>query len=376
MRTVLFVDNTICSNLEQLKDYFVNSLSPNTTIYEELLTIYRDGILTEWLSEGETEEEHNLYEKLSRIPDDLSNTELIRRILNYIFGDGIHLSEPSFNDFLQIESTIIIADDILYDFASYRLKFHSFRIQLESSNASISHIRLMLKVKKIDLEVLALTINDKYFDYSYTENIYLNKYKLGETIILDLPIHQMTNGLHFVEIKSGSSQLVNYIFDISRYRTLIEEIRPTAKDGNLSLNNHKGVLWDIIYSTGKPYIIGSHGHSSSYAGRYELDNILSILCDKQIQNDDISYIEMISVLQGKGFELVSPPKYRYGQYKVFNAIAQKIDAPFAFTIVIENASDHSAQSMNNALNAKGNWVSVAVGLLEHYPNYLKEERVG
>lgn len=373
MRPIMYINDEICSSFAELKEILKENNLDSKSVSEDIILLHKDGILKEWLLEGETEEEHNLYKKLCGIPDDLSNTELTRRILSYIFRDEIQLSEPSFNDYLQIESAILIADDELFDFASYRIKYHSFRIELESSDASISHIRLIMRVKKIDSEVLAVTINDKYSDYSYTENINLKKHKLGETIVLNLPIHQMSNGLHFVEIKSGFSQLVNYVFDISRYRTLIEEIKPKANDNNLSSDNYKGILWDIINATGEPYIIGNHGHSSSYAGRYELDNILSILCDKQIQNDNISYIELISVLQSKGFEIVSPPKYRYGKYKVFNAIVQKIETPFAFTIVIENASDYSAQSMNNALNAKGNWVNVAVGLLEHYPHYLKEE---
>lgn len=57
----------------------------------------------------------------------------------------------------------------------------------------------------------------------------------------------------------------------------------------------------------------------------------------------------------------------------FNAVFQKIDPPLVYTIVIENASDYSAQSMVNALNAKGNHVQVAVGLYDHYPNYLIDE---
>lgn len=272
-----------------------------------------------------------------------------------------------FYDFLQLEFISLVANKMLLPFDSHR----SSRMELRGGNISIYAVGL--KVKKDSLKTITLTINDKYADFSYTELINLQNYKLGEIFGLYIPYHKMSEGLHFVEIKTDIYTFVNYIFDVSKDRILIEEIRPNTKDLNLNDNNYKGVLWDIIYSTNRACIIGNYEHSSACVGHYELDNLLSIICGEPISNEELSYKDMNSYLQTKGFELVSPPHYRNGIRKVFNAVFQKIDAPLVYTIVIENASDYSIQSMDKALNTKGNNVQVAVGLYELYPNYLIDE---
>lgn len=297
-----------------------------------------------------------------------SRSDIVKKLLdiNPFLKAYVYPANP-FNDLLQFEFISLVANKMLLPFDSHR----SCRMELNGANIAIYVI--FIKLIKVSHKTISLTINDRYTDYSYTQIIKLQDHKLGEIIALDIPFHKMSEGLHFVEIKADIHQVVNYIFDVSKGRTLIEEIRPNTNCPNFNTNNCNGILWDIIHSINKTYIIGSHGHSSACAGRYELDNLLSIICNKSIRNEELSYKDMKLCLLNKGFELVSSPKYRYGKWKVFNAVFQKIDPPLVYTIVIENASDYSAQSMDNALNAKGNHVQVAVGLYEHYPNYLIDE---
>lgn len=297
-----------------------------------------------------------------------SRSDIVKKLLdiNTFLKAYVYPTNP-FNDLLQFEFISLVANKMLLPFDSHR----SCRMELKGSNIAVYCI--FLEVKKICNKIIPLTISDKYTDYSYTQFIELQKHKLGETIALHIPFYGMSEGLHFVEIKTDFHRVVNYIFDVSKARTLIEEIRATTKCHFFNTNDYKSVLLDIIHFTNRTYIIGSHGHSSACAGRYELDNLLSIICNKPISNEELSYKDMSSYLLDKEFELVSPPKYRYGKWKVFNAVFQKIDTPLVYTIVIENASDYSALSMDNALNAKWNHVQVAVGLYEHYPNYLIDE---
>lgn len=384
-------------------------LHKGITQCDKQYTIYFPQQYTDWLLNNENEyyevvgknlqaNENKVYLDTNGISEDIINALHIKinRFLNdkkeeieYItFSDGridscsdivrtllditpflkayVYPTNP-FNDFLQFEFISLVANKMLLAFDSHR----SYRMELKGANIAIYTI--FIKVKKVSLKTISLTINDKYTDYSYTQFIKLQNHELGETIALDIPFHKMSEGLHFVEIKTDIHKVVNYIFDVGKDRTLIEEIRPNTNCPNFNTNNCKGILWDIIHSINKTYIIGSHGHSSACAGRYELDNLLSIICNKPIRNEELSYKDMSLCLLNKGFELVSPPKYRYGKWKVFNAVFQKIDSPLVYTIVIENASDYSAQSIDNALSAKGNHVQVAVGLYEYYPNYLIDE---
>ena len=84
MRTVLFIDNSICSSIDQLKSIFMRKIVPNSPFSEELLTIYHDGILSQWLSEGRTEEERSIYEKIKALPSNLTNSEILEKLLNGI----------------------------------------------------------------------------------------------------------------------------------------------------------------------------------------------------------------------------------------------------------------------------------------------------
>ena len=79
-----------------------------------------------------------------------------------------HLLQAPFNDFLQIQSTNILANEVLYDFESYRAKFYSYRIEIKNSKATIFKIRLMLNIKQVASEIFPLTIADRYYGCNYS----------------------------------------------------------------------------------------------------------------------------------------------------------------------------------------------------------------
>lgn len=199
-----------------------------------------------------------------------SRSDIVKKLLdiNPFLKAYVYPTNP-FNDLLQFEFISLVANKMLLPFDSHR----SCRMELNGANIAIYVI--FIKLIKVSHKTISLTINDRYTDYSYTQIIKLQDHKLGEIIALDIPFHKMSEGLHFVEIKADIHQVVNYIFDVSKGRTLIEEIRPNTNCPNFNTNNCNGILWDIIHSINKTYIIGSHGHSSACAGRYELDNLLS-----------------------------------------------------------------------------------------------------
>lgn len=102
MRTLLYINDTICSSLEQLRGIVSSNLIPNTPVYEDLLTLQRDGELAQWLAEG-CSKEIELSKKLNDLPVDISNSELVNRIRQIFVDDAQEVRKPHFSTYIELQ---------------------------------------------------------------------------------------------------------------------------------------------------------------------------------------------------------------------------------------------------------------------------------
>ncbi len=79
MKTILYLGNTYCSNIAELRDIIKKSPAQDTLLGKELLCALKDGTLARWLSEGE-EEEQSLVKKLPQIQSDSSDSDLLKKL--------------------------------------------------------------------------------------------------------------------------------------------------------------------------------------------------------------------------------------------------------------------------------------------------------
>lgn len=130
MRKILFINDDICCSLEQLRDIFSDALVPGTTLYEDLLTLQRDGELARWLSEGDSEDEIKISKMLNDLPIDISNSELVNRLKKIFVGNAQKIQKPHFSNYIKLQQIRCLANDsaveLVYEPSKYNnlLKNH------------------------------------------------------------------------------------------------------------------------------------------------------------------------------------------------------------------------------------------------------------
>ncbi len=214
MRTVLYVGNSVCSNIEQLKEYFENSLSPSSPIYEELLTLYRDGILIDWLSEGTTDEERHFTEILRSIPDNLSNSDLMEKLVSVFTNSNIHLEKPSLSDYVDFELLSIKGDGISSEISNETIKIE--KAQIEESSVIIE-----VKVNKVDNENFIIKVFDNDTKLFSETEIKLDNCCVGEKVTIQMPLPVMGKGLHHLLIMNGMEILCSFSVEVSLNETIM-----------------------------------------------------------------------------------------------------------------------------------------------------------
>jgi hypothetical protein len=79
MSSILYIGNDYCYTLEQLQDYFRHISSDQDVLYNELLTLQRDGLIVQWLEEG-TETETALAKRIKGLTKNLTNKEVMENL--------------------------------------------------------------------------------------------------------------------------------------------------------------------------------------------------------------------------------------------------------------------------------------------------------
>lgn len=169
MRTVLYLNDCICSSLEQLRSIISSNLIPDTPVYEDLLTLQRDGELVQWLAEGNTEEEAFLSTTLSGISPELPNNELIQAMIEALLGDKIDVSKPNYSMFFEINGITCKVNDIPIDIEKEDHNNISWKINMSYcpiSAVTNKHwaeltLDIELKIKKVDNELFIMKLFDK-----------------------------------------------------------------------------------------------------------------------------------------------------------------------------------------------------------------------
>ena len=79
MSSILYIGKDYCRTLEQLQGYFLQISSDQDSLYNELLTLQRDGLIAQWLEEG-SEAEKSLAKRIRDLSMELTNKELMEKL--------------------------------------------------------------------------------------------------------------------------------------------------------------------------------------------------------------------------------------------------------------------------------------------------------
>ncbi len=79
MSSILYIGKDYCRSLEQLQQYFRKVTTAEDPLYQELLTLQRDGLIAQWLEEGD-EKEKTLAKKIRGLLPSLTNRDLMEKL--------------------------------------------------------------------------------------------------------------------------------------------------------------------------------------------------------------------------------------------------------------------------------------------------------
>ena len=103
MRNLLYINDSYCLSLDQLRSFFSMELIPGTPLYEDLLRAQRDGELVRWLAEGSSDEENELSKMLNSLSHDIPNSELMEKIKHIFVGETLTIQKPHFSSYIEIQ---------------------------------------------------------------------------------------------------------------------------------------------------------------------------------------------------------------------------------------------------------------------------------
>lgn len=247
MRTPLFVNDSFCSNLEELRQYFKTNIESDSLLYEELLTIYLDGTLLHWLNEGTTEDERIILEELNKIPEGLSNSTLMEKMINIFTGNKVTIKITNINEYLKLTSF-----SLMYANQSINLSSEGF-YPIDYDCIMNARIRIDFEVKKTKNEVIPIAVDNNTTNSSSNNEINLLNFSKGEVFSLDVPLPNVDRGLQQFKIVSDSYELGSFGLKVSLNKII----------------NVKGINFEMIYVNGGDFVMGASSEQAADSSENE-----------------------------------------------------------------------------------------------------------
>lgn len=165
MGTVLYINNSFCLSLDQLRSYFSVELVPETPLYEDLLIAQRDGELVKWLAEGGSEDEMKVLKDLENLPTDISNSELVNRLKKIFVGNAQKIQKPHFSNYIELQQVRCLVNDSIVNLKEtvpchFQGYFQKAKIDVAQQNKM--KFLIDFKIIKVDNELFEINLSGTY----------------------------------------------------------------------------------------------------------------------------------------------------------------------------------------------------------------------
>lgn len=213
MSSILYIGNDYCYTLEQLQDYFRHISSDQDVLYNELLTLQRDGLIAQWLEEG-TETEKALAKRIKGLSKNLTNKELIENLAEILTNKNKNFN-VNFLSYLELkEVTYALTEFKQMDVAFKSIRNGDVIYMMEEHLNGTMHLRLKFKILKREKESFnlkaTLSLHQQVI-HEETSCLDLNNELSGKERLLDfcIPAHKLQKGVdaYMLEVKSESQVL-------------------------------------------------------------------------------------------------------------------------------------------------------------------------
>lgn len=213
MSSILYIGKDYCHTLEQLQDYFRHISSDQDVLYNELLTLQRDGLIAQWLEEG-TEQEKSLAKRIKSLPTSLTNKEVMAKLAEILTNKNKNFN-VNFLSYLELkEVTYALTEFKQMDVAFKSIRNGDVIYMMEEHLNGTMHLRLKFKILKREKESFNLKATlslRQQIIHEETSCLHLNNELSGKEKQLDycIPTHKLQKGVgtYLLEVRSESQVL-------------------------------------------------------------------------------------------------------------------------------------------------------------------------
>lgn len=213
MSKILYIGKDYCHTLEQLQDYFRHISSDQDALYNELLTLQRDGLIAQWLEEG-TETEKALAKRIKGLTKNLTNKEVMENLAEILTNKNKNFN-VNFLSYLELkEVTYALTEFKQMDVAFKSIRNGDVINMMEEHLNGTMHLRLKFKILKREKESFNLKATLSLHQQVIHEEsscLDLNNELSGKERLLDfcIPAHKIQKGVYayMLEVKSESQVL-------------------------------------------------------------------------------------------------------------------------------------------------------------------------
>lgn len=260
-KNILYINDEYCLSLEQLKAYFAKTLQPDSSLYDELLTLQSDGLLSKWLGESPDEEELRLARELDKLSSGMADSDLMTELKRIFTGSQEGVAKPDPSQFLELTSILCLADgkeislskddNLVYHGIINRTKKNGF---CEETDVKFQFTFKVLKRVNEEYSVELVYAKDNILPIGVLSP---NSQREGDMLQFSLPPIGVTQqGENFFLMVDGEPWAIIYLsINVVRWTFTV-----------------KGVPFDMIFVEGDDFIMGEGSSSPCEKQRVSLSS--------------------------------------------------------------------------------------------------------
>ena len=214
MSSILYIGKDYCHSLEQLQQFFRNVTSAEDSLYQELLTLQRDGLIAQWLEEGD-ENEKALAKQIRGLSPSLTNRDIMEK-LGELMTNRNAAYVVNLLSYVELKNVSYA----LREASSVEVKYKKIAIGDiiavdEKYLQALLRLKLTFKVVKPEKEIFHLKAIISWHDKKIadtTTELRLNNEPIGKEVVItiDIPMSQIRKDAeapYMLEIRDESQLL-------------------------------------------------------------------------------------------------------------------------------------------------------------------------
>ncbi len=230
MKTILYIGDRYCSDITELKTIIDSSPAQNSLIGKELLCILKDGILANWLNDG-NKEEQLLAKKLPTIEEGTSDFELLRK-MGECFKSEYKAQALNILDYITLQKAEVDIDDK----TAKELPLKNASIMCIGKDSADMYFKFKFKVEKAIGEKAVFDLRIRKADLC----------KESKIPIPHIAIHERSNLIYNQDLRNPNN-IFELWFPISCTFTFDYIMKPQVELVATFMGNET-VLWEGVLS--------------------------------------------------------------------------------------------------------------------------------